>query len=431
MIKQLLAVPILEPIVGTLLGGEIGYVPPPPPPPPQVPQGVVSFGSPTVTDTTISLPFTYNASDFTGFYVKLNNGVQVEAASPITASSLTPETSYNFKVAAYNATGTGTWYETNVTTDAAEPPPPPPPSVPVGTTTITATTPGETTVDITFTYTVGVNGVDYTGFEYQLNGGFWTSAPAAPGSFQLTGLTHSTWYTLYMRAVNGVGPGAVSAVANFTTLVPPPPPPETRWQYTFDGVDDRLMVPKSFIRNGFTGTYTWEFDLQSLTYGNLKCFASQTINSSGFSSIDLSIAMGNLNSRMTLRCMGQGANDSTFQNSVTWGPGIWKFTWNPTTKLFTVRKNGILAWSNTLTSATRTTINQTGPAAVMCAVGSVAGVYTAFTAGCMRNLKMWEDDVLVYELPIDNKDAATQVATVGPNATLFNQNTANWSEIPV
>jgi hypothetical protein len=137
MIRQLLATSLIKPLVRGMLGESVGYVPPPPPPPPQVPQGVISFQSPTKTDTTISQPFTYDSSDFTGFYYKLNNGAQQSATSPISLSGLVAETLYNIKVAAFNATGTGTWYETNVTTDAAEPPPPPPPVVPNGTTTVT------------------------------------------------------------------------------------------------------------------------------------------------------------------------------------------------------------------------------------------------------------------------------------------------------
>ena len=142
MIKQLLARPLLGAMVKGMLGESEGYVPPPPPPPPQIPQGTISFPSPTKTDTTISQPFTYSSSDFTGFYYKLNNGTQQAASSPIALSGLTAETTYNIKVAAYNATGTGTWYETNVTTDAAEPPPPPPPTVPNGTANITNVTGG-------------------------------------------------------------------------------------------------------------------------------------------------------------------------------------------------------------------------------------------------------------------------------------------------
>lgn len=56
MIKQLLATELLGPLVRGLLGESVGYVPPPPPPPPQVPQGTVTFQSPTTTDTTISQP---------------------------------------------------------------------------------------------------------------------------------------------------------------------------------------------------------------------------------------------------------------------------------------------------------------------------------------------------------------------------------------
>lgn len=431
MITQLLTVPLITNLVEGMLGEAPPYVPPPPPPPPQVPQGSISFGSPTITDTTISQPFTYSASDYTGFYFKLNSGSQIVEDSPIALEGLTPETAYNISVAAYNAVGTGTWYSTTVTTAEAEPPPPPPPSVPVGTTTITTATPTQTTVDVTFTYTNGVNGTDYTGFQYQLNGGTWVTAPAAPGTFQIIDLTHSTGYTILMRAYNGVGVGAVSNEVAFTTLVPPPPPPETRWVYRLDGVDDRIMLPVSFIRNGFTGTYKWVFEIETMVHSNFKCLFMQTINSSSFSNIDVSIQFGLLTARYTLRCMGQGVNDATFSNSVVWGPGVWEFTWNPTTKLFTCTKNGVTAFSYTLTSATRTTIKQAGPPVVGAAVGSSAGVYTDFANITYKRLAMYEDDVLVYENLFSAKDASSQPALLGAAATLFNQNTANWSEIPL
>lgn len=86
----------------------------------QVPQGTVTIGTITKTDTTASVPYTYDAADQTGFEYRLNGGAVVTAsASPISLTGLTESTSYTIEVRAINATGAGTWSAVgNFTTDA-------------------------------------------------------------------------------------------------------------------------------------------------------------------------------------------------------------------------------------------------------------------------------------------------------------------------
>ena len=427
MITQLLPRPLLGTLVGGLLGESVGFVPPPPPPPPEVPQGVITFPAPTVTDTTISQPFSYSASDFTGFYYKVNGGAQSSAASPINLSSLTPETNYTIAVAAYNVTGTGTWYETVVQTEAEEPPPPPPPEVPDGITTITVTDPAQETVDVTFTYTFGDNGLDYLGFEYQLNSGLWQSAPASPGTFTISGLVQSTSYSLLMRAYNAVGSGAVSAVANFDTLAPPPPDPTTRWQYTFDAVDDRLVFPKLFDRS-YTGVYKLKFEL----FGTIPATQRSIVHQGSTNAIgnsDLYIGRTTSNSTWDLIFWGISLTARSFSGGVTFGPGVWEFTMDMTSGLQTISKDGVLGGSVVRTFGSANTGTQT---VFMARQATATPTYDRHQGGGIKNIKLYKDDVLEFECLVDRKDEATQVsAPTTYNGTLQNQNTANWTEVPL
>lgn len=427
MIIQLLATSLLGPLVRGMLGESVGYVPPPPPPPPQVPQGTITFQSPTKTDTTISQPFTYSASDFTGFYYKVNGGTQQVASSPISLSSLTPETAYTIAVAAYNVTGTGAWYETTVTTDAAEPPPPPPPTIPNGTTSITSVTPTQTTAGVTFAYTAGSNGLDYIGFEYQLDGGSWVSAPASPSSFTISGLVQSTEYDLLMRAYNAVGSGAVSSVVTFSTLPPDPPPPTTRWQYTLDGVDDRFIFP-ALIDRSFTGVLRLEWEIVSMSSTAQRAIISQSATSA---TADYDLYIGRTTSASTwdLHIFGTLLTGRTFTNGVTMGPGLWSFEINMATRDIIIKKDGVIGGQAIRTFAN--SVTKGSELVIGARQASATPTYDRHLAACIRNFKVYKDGVLTYSNDLKDKDATTQVATVGSNATLQNQNTVNWAEVPL
>lgn len=95
----------------------------------QVPQGTVTIGTVTTTQTTASVPYTYSLSDQTGFEYRLNGGASVTAtASPQPLTGLTANTAYTIEIRAINATGAGAWSTSAPFTTAA---------VPVGTITIT------------------------------------------------------------------------------------------------------------------------------------------------------------------------------------------------------------------------------------------------------------------------------------------------------
>lgn len=171
------------------------------------PAGNVTIGTITKTSTTATVPYTYSASDQTGFEYRLNGGAAIaDAASPADLTGLTASTAYTIEVRAVNASGSGAWSAVgNFTTDAA------PALPPAGTVTIGTITTTQTTASVPYTYSAS----DQTGFQYRLNGGAATTASASP--IGLTGLTAATPYTIEVRAINAAGNGSWSAVANFTT----------------------------------------------------------------------------------------------------------------------------------------------------------------------------------------------------------------------
>lgn len=74
------------------------------------PQGTVSIGTITTGETTASVPFSYSASDQTGFEYRLDAGIDIAVTSnPIELAGLTDSTAYDIEVRAVNAVGAGTW----------------------------------------------------------------------------------------------------------------------------------------------------------------------------------------------------------------------------------------------------------------------------------------------------------------------------------
>jgi hypothetical protein len=85
-----------------------------------VPSGTVTIGTITTTQTTSSVPYTYSASDQTGFQYRLNGGAATTAsASPISLTGLTAATAYTIEVRAINAAGNGSWSSSAPFTTAA------------------------------------------------------------------------------------------------------------------------------------------------------------------------------------------------------------------------------------------------------------------------------------------------------------------------
>tara|TARA_R110001583_G_scaffold109400_1_gene258094 strand:+ start:5382 stop:6458 length:1077 start_codon:yes stop_codon:yes gene_type:complete len=172
---------------------------------PVSPIGTITFGSISVTESTASVPFSYNAADETGYEYQLGSGAIISATSPISLSGLTDGTLYAIKVRAINATGSGDWYSDNFTTETAQ-------SIPVGTVTIGAIAVTQTSAQVNFTY----SNTDATGYKYRLNNGLAIDINNT-NPFTITGLTSDTSYTVEVLAYNAVGDGSYSAASSFTT----------------------------------------------------------------------------------------------------------------------------------------------------------------------------------------------------------------------
>lgn len=86
---------------------------------PVAPVGVVTIGAISVTETSASVPFTYDNSDQDSFEYQVGSGAIVAGITPISITGLVAETAYTVRVRAVNATGSGNWSTiSNFTTDA-------------------------------------------------------------------------------------------------------------------------------------------------------------------------------------------------------------------------------------------------------------------------------------------------------------------------
>lgn len=78
-----------------------------------------------------------------------------------------------------------------------------------------------TNVDVAISFTAPTNdgGMPITNYEYSFNNSTWTALSPSDAASPVTvgGLTQNTAYTVYLRAVNGVGSGPGSSGVSFTT----------------------------------------------------------------------------------------------------------------------------------------------------------------------------------------------------------------------
>ena len=79
-----------------------------------------------------------------------------------------------------------------------------------------ATTPGDGKVSVAFTAPTDTGGSAITDYEYQLDGGDWTTAITTSSPVVITGLKNGASYSIKLRAVNIEGVGAESAAVTST-----------------------------------------------------------------------------------------------------------------------------------------------------------------------------------------------------------------------
>ena len=183
--------------------------------------------SATPGNTQVSIAFTPPSSDggsvITNYQYTADDGRSWTAFTPTTIASpgiitgLANGTAYTIGLRAVNAIGPGPTSETLIATPLATP------NAPTG---LTAT-PGSTEATIAFTPPSNNGGSAITAYEYTLNGGIdWTAfiptVTTSPAT--VTGLTNGSLYTIGLRAVNAVGPGAASTSVAVTPMPNPTTP---------------------------------------------------------------------------------------------------------------------------------------------------------------------------------------------------------------
>lgn len=180
---------------------------------------VIAFTAPTsnggspITNYKYRVDNTYSTSD-TPTWVALSPAA---TTSPITISGLTNGVRYAISIRAVNAVGDGTESTTVLVTPQAAVPAAP---------NLTGILAGD--AKITLAWVGPTSSSSITNYEYSLDGGSWvafspavTTAPAAQGTAEITGLTNGAPYSVRIRAINASGQGAASNALSATPVAAP------------------------------------------------------------------------------------------------------------------------------------------------------------------------------------------------------------------
>ena len=201
-----------------------------------VPAAPSDLGATAAGSTRIDLSWTDNADNEARFVLERSpDGTTWGTAATLDANTttysdtgLTPGTTYHYRVRAANDAGDSPYSNSvAVTTDAAAP------TVPAAPTDLSATAQDENKIDLGWTD----NADDETSFELQrrAEGGSWATIATLEANvtqYSDDGLQAGTTYEYRVRAVNGAGASAYSAVAQATTAT------SNQAQRTFSAVAD-------------------------------------------------------------------------------------------------------------------------------------------------------------------------------------------------
>lgn len=146
-------------------------------------------------------------------------------ARSLVVSGLTNGQSYRFQVRAVNAVGPGAFSALSNTVTPTAP-------TAAGAPTIGTATAGNASATVRWNPPAGNGGSPITGYQVRVVNsatnaqvGALRSTGPATTNLVVTGLTNGTGYRFQVRAVNGVGPGAYSALSNTVTPATVPGPP--------------------------------------------------------------------------------------------------------------------------------------------------------------------------------------------------------------
>lgn len=162
--------------------------------PPNTPTGLTADPDCTAID----LDWTASTGSPTGYEVRVNGGAATDVGNVLTHNftGLTPDTAYTLEVRAYNGGGFSAWASIMSTTDG-------PPDDPTGLDATTTTT----TATLTWDASTGAP----AGYDVRIDGG----SPIDIGNvltYDFTGLTPGTTYTLEVRAYNAGGDSGWSSI---------------------------------------------------------------------------------------------------------------------------------------------------------------------------------------------------------------------------
>lgn len=182
----------------------------------------------SISSTQINLTWTDNSDNEAGFYIERSangmNYTQIADVGPgvtnYSSLNLTPSTTYNYRVRAYNAAGSSPYSNTAGTSTQD------PPVAPAAPSNLTAAAASSTQINLAWTDNSGNEDGFY--IERSPNGTTYTQI-ASVGSnttaYSSSGLTASTTYYYRVRAFNSIGASNYTTAASAMTQAPPASPP--------------------------------------------------------------------------------------------------------------------------------------------------------------------------------------------------------------
>ncbi len=228
----------------------------------------VTATSPSTITISWEAPVETGGSEISGYRVDLTKGtisISSEDVKPTVTSytftGLTASTTYLLYVSAKNSKGAGALRFTPATTSAL--------TAPAAPTGLTATAPGRTTIDLSWTAPTDNGGAAITGYRIESRlrsetsfSTLVTDTKSTATTYAHTGLSPSTQRFYRVRAINSVGPGAASSSATAITAAATRPGPPTGLKATAVGRDKIKLSWTAPTDNGGKPITGYRIDFQ-------------------------------------------------------------------------------------------------------------------------------------------------------------------------